>query len=118
MAPYHGRGEKLLEDLKRFDPDLLMLGWCESHNSDVTLLLRREGFFSSMIFRHDLQIITKNPAVKPDQQQLEVVEKLGKRIRNILKPLVILLFPSLQGGDDDQRVLLWQQRDWKNDPEC
>ena len=78
MAPYHGRGEKLLEDLKRFDPDLLMLGWCESQNSDVTLLLRREGFFSSMIFRHDLQIITKNPAVKPDQQQLEVVEKLGK----------------------------------------
>ena len=79
MAPYHGRGEKLLEDLKRFDPDLLMLGWCESHNGDVTLLLRREGFFSSMIFRHDLQIITKNPAVKPDQQQLEVVEKLGKK---------------------------------------
>ena len=79
MTPYHGRGEKLLEDLKRFDPDLLMLGWCESHNGDVTLLLRREGFFSSMIFRHDLQIITKNPAVKPDQQQLEVVEKLGKK---------------------------------------
>ena len=111
MAPYHGRGEKLLEDLKRFDPDLLMLGWCESHDSDVTLLLRREGFFSSMIFRHDLQIITKNPAVKPDEQQLEIVEKLGKH-SNISKSLVILLFLSPQGGDDDQRVPVRQQRDW------
>ena len=111
MAPYHGRGEKLLEDLKRFHPDLLMLGWCESHDSDVTLLLRKEGFFSSMIFRHDLQIITKNPAVKPDEQQLEIVEKLGKH-SNILKSLVILLFLSSQGGDDDQRVPVRQQRGW------
>ena len=113
MTPYHGRGEKLLEDLKRFDPDLLMLGWCESHNSDVTLLLRREGFFSSMIFRHDLQIITKNPAVKPDEQQLEIVEKLGKH-SNILKSLVIFLFFSPQGGDDDQRVPVRQERDWED----
>ena len=118
MAPYHGRGEKLLEDLKRFDPDLLMLGWCESHNGDVTLLLRREGFFSSMIFRHDLQIITKKPAVKPDQQQLQVVEKLGKRLQDILKPLVILLFFSSQGANDDQRVLVRQQREWEDNLGC
>ena len=114
MAPYHGRGEKLLEDLKRFDPDLLMLGWCESRNSDVTLLLRREGFFSSMVFRHDLQIITKNPTVKPDEQQLELVQKLGKHSNHVEVYLMILLFFSSQGADDDQCFPIRQQRDWED----
>ena len=77
MAPYHGRGEMLLKDLKRFDPDVLMLGWCESRDGDVTLLLRLDGFFSYMMFRYDLQIITKNPEAKPDCLQMGVIEKLG-----------------------------------------
>ena len=65
------------EDLKRFEPDILMLGWCESHLGDVTRLLRTEGFFSYMVFRNDLQIITENQEAKPDKDQIEIIEKLG-----------------------------------------
>ena len=66
-----------MEDLKRFSPDFLMLGWCESSYSDVTLLLRREGFFSYMVLRHDLQIITGNHGARPDTIQMEVVKEIG-----------------------------------------
>ena len=54
-----------------------MLGWCESSYSDVTLLLRREGFFSYMVLRHDLQIITGNPAFRPSDLQMEIVKEIG-----------------------------------------
>ena len=55
-----------------------MLGWCESSYSDVTLLLRREGFFSNMVLRHDLQIITGNPGARPSHLQMEIVKEIGK----------------------------------------
>ena len=77
IAPYHGRGPELLEDLKKFSPDFLMLGWCESSYSDVTLLLRREGFFSYMMLRHDLQIITGNPGARPSDLQMKIVKEIG-----------------------------------------
>ena len=69
-----------MEDLKRFSPDFLMLGWCESSYSDVTLLLRREGFFSNMVLRHDLQIITGNPGARPDNNQMEIIKEIGNFI--------------------------------------
>ena len=78
IAPYHGKDKKLLEDLKKFNPTFLMLGWCESSYSDVTLLLRREGFFSYMMLRHDLQIITGNPKARPSDLQMEIVTAFGK----------------------------------------
>ena len=80
IAPYHGRGQELLEDLKKFSPDFLMLGWCESSYSDVTLLLRREGFFSNMVLRHDLQIITGNPRARPNNIQMEIIKEIGNFI--------------------------------------
>ena len=77
IGPYHGRGRELIEDLKKFCPDFLMLAWCESRHSDVTLLLRREGFFSYMVLRHDLQIITGNPGARPSQLQMKILTEIG-----------------------------------------
>ena len=54
-----------------------MLGWCESSYSDVTLLLRREGFFSNMVLRHDLQIITGKPGATPNNIQMEIIKEIG-----------------------------------------
>ena len=84
IAPYHGGGPELLEDLKKFSPDFLMLGWCESSYSDVTPLLRGEGFFSYMMLRHDLQIITGNPSARPSDLQMEIIREIGKNFKNFL----------------------------------
>ena len=73
-----------MEDLKKFSPDFLMLGWCESSYSDVTLLLRREGFFSYMMLRHDLQIITGKPWARPDNIQMEIIKEIG----NFMFPII------------------------------
>ena len=57
-----------------------MLGWCESSYSDVTLLLRREGFFSNMVLHYDLQIITGNPSARPNRIQMEIIKEIGNLI--------------------------------------
>ena len=69
--------KKLLEDLVRFQPDFLMLGWCYSRDSDVTMMLRRHGFFSKMIINHDLRIITKKPTAELDEIQWELLKNIG-----------------------------------------
>ena len=60
IGPYHhkdkGKGKRLVEDLKNFKPDVLMLGWCWSQNSDVTLWLWM--YFPYMLLHHDLKVIT------------------------------------------------------------
>ena len=66
-----------MDDLKKFSPDFLILSFCESSYSDVTLLLRREGFFSYMMLRHDLQIITGNPGARPSDLQMKIVKEIG-----------------------------------------
>ena len=70
-----------------------MLGWCESSYSDVTLLLRREGFFSYMVLRHDIQIITGNPGARPSDLQMKIVTEIGKIYRRpfIIKKIVFQL---------------------------
>lgn len=37
---YHQKPGELLEDLESYKPDILMLGWCDSLNSDIANLLR------------------------------------------------------------------------------
>ena len=74
-----------MEDLKKFSPDFLMLGWCESSYSDVALLLRMEGFFSYMMLRHDLQIITGNPRARPNERQMEIVKEIGNYQESSIK---------------------------------
>ena len=78
MGLYHRNEEKLLEDLVRFQPDFLMLGWCYSRDSDVTMMLRRHGFFSKMIINHDLKIITRNPRAWLNPIQEELLTKISK----------------------------------------
>ena len=58
IAYYYGRQDKFLQDIKRFNPDVIMLAWCFSFNGDVEMLLRREGVFSLMILNNDLRMIT------------------------------------------------------------
>ena len=79
---YYKKEEKLLDDLMKFKPDFLMLGWCYSRDSDVTMMLRRHGFFSKMIINHDLRIITKNPKAELDVIQWDLLKLIG-RIKNI-----------------------------------
>ena len=56
-----------------------MLGWCYSRDSDVTMMLRRHGFFSKMIINHDLRIITKNPEAELDVIQWNLLKLIGKK---------------------------------------
>ena len=70
-----------------------MLGWCESSYSDVTLLLRREGFFSYMMLRHDLQIIMANPGARPNIIQMKIINEIGNFIILHFIPMIeIFLF--------------------------
>ena len=107
IGPYHhkdkGKGTRLVEDLRNFQPDVLMLGWCWSQNSDVTLWLWM--YFPYMLLHHDLKVITGRkenwddiapppppiapgakqgiPGIqtaKPDKVQMEIIETLGKQL--------------------------------------
>ena len=71
-----------------------MLGWCESSYSDMTLLLRREGFFSYMILRHDLQIITGNPGARPNNIQIEIMKEIGNLDKKSMKKKVSMVISS------------------------
>ena len=77
IAYYYGREEKFLQDIKKFNPDVIMLAWCFSLNSDVSLLLRREGVFSAMILNHDLRLITANPAAQLSHLQEQIIREIG-----------------------------------------
>ena len=114
IGPYHhkdkGKGKRLVEDLKNFQPDVLMLSWCWSQNSDVTLWLWM--YFPYMLLHHDLKVITgrkenwddsppiapgakhgvpgsqtakpeKVQMAKPDKVQMEIIETLGKNFSRL-----------------------------------
>ena len=61
----------------QFKPDIIMLAFCYSLNSDVSMLLRRCGLFSIMVISHDLKMLTKNPEAKLDENQRELLEQIG-----------------------------------------
>lgn len=77
IAYYYGREAKFLEDIKKFKPDVMMLAWCYSLNSDVSLLLRREGVFSVMIINQDLRLLTANPAAQLSELQAQIIREIG-----------------------------------------
>ena len=78
IAYYYGREDKFLQDIKKFNPDVIMLAWCFSLNSDVSLLLRREGVFSVMIINQDLRLITGNPAAQLSDLQEQIIREIGR----------------------------------------
>ena len=50
-----GKEIKLVEDIKEFHPNILVIGWCFSQIGDVSLLLRSEAIFAKMVMEHDLR---------------------------------------------------------------
>ena len=54
-----------------------MLAFCYSLNSDVSMLLRRCGLFSTMIISHDLKKLTKNPKAELNEIQRDLLELIG-----------------------------------------
>ena len=54
-----------------------MLAFCYSINSDVSMLLRSNGTFSSMILNHDLKVITGNPKAEMDKVQNNLLAEIG-----------------------------------------
>ena len=54
-----------------------MLGFCYSMNNKLSMLLRSNGTFSSMILNHDLKVITGNPLAEMNQVQKDLLAKIG-----------------------------------------
>ena len=75
---YSNNEEQLLADLERFNPEVLMLGWCWSLDGDVEQMLRRSGLFSSLVLRHGLQMLTNNPEADLNKRQKELINEIGK----------------------------------------
>ena len=61
----------------QFNPDIILLAFCRSINSDVTLLLRRNAFLSEMVITHDLRTITRNYQAKLDENQRRLLKDIG-----------------------------------------
>ena len=57
---------------------MILLGWCYSLNSDVSLLLRSEGIFSEMMLGHDLKLVTGRPTATLNPQQKDLIYNIGK----------------------------------------
>ena len=77
IAFYHQNSERLIEDIKRFDPKVLALAWCFSINGDVSMALRQEGIFAKMVMEHDLREITRNPEAKLDADQANLIQSMA-----------------------------------------
>ena len=63
--------------LFQFKPDFILLSFCRSINSDVTMLLRRSATLSEMVITHDLRTITKNFGVELDKNQKSFLKDIG-----------------------------------------
>ena len=77
MAYYHGHSQKLLDDITELNPAVVILAFCYSINSDLSMLLRSNGTFSSMILNHDLKVITGNPLAEMDHVQKDLLAEIG-----------------------------------------
>ena len=69
--------KRIIRTMFQFEPDIILLSFCRSINSDVTMLLRRNAFLSKMVITHDLRTITKNYAAKLDENQERILEEIG-----------------------------------------
>ena len=77
MAYYHGHSQKLLDDITELNPAVVMLAFCYSINSDLSMLLRSNGTFSSMILNHDLKVITGNSLAEMNKVQKDLLAEIG-----------------------------------------
>ena len=77
IANYFGHQEKLVEAIRKCRPDVILLGWCYSLNSDVAQLFRGRGIFSEMILNHDLRRITGRATAELNPQQRKLISDIG-----------------------------------------
>ena len=61
----------------QFDPALMILSFCYSMNSDLSMLLRSRGVFGLMLVRHDLRLITEKSEAELNPVQRELLRTLG-----------------------------------------
>ena len=102
IAYYHKNEEKLIKDIKRFNPKVLALAWCFSINGDVSLALRQEGVFARMVMEHDMREITKNPNAQLDDDQGAIIESIVE-FNN--KPFQFITPIRLETIKDPRRIL-------------
>jgi len=76
---YYGQEEKLIQDIQKFQPDLISLSFCFSPNSDVSMMFRHHGIFSEMIVTHDIRCITGRPDAKLSRQQRQLISQIVSR---------------------------------------
>ena len=53
------------------------MAFCYSINSDLAMLLRSHGIFSTMMIRHDLKIITGNTRARLNNVQRDLMKEIG-----------------------------------------
>ena len=78
MAYYHGHSQKLLDDITELNPAVVILAFCYSINSDLSMLLRSRGVFGTMLITHDLRLITGNPRAQLSNLQKELLKLIGE----------------------------------------
>jgi len=114
-ALYHRNMTKLIQDIKRFKPSLLILSWCWSLNSDFSLELRRLGVSSVLLLNHDLKILTGDPNAELDTLQVELIEDFANKI-----PRHVFLSGSAGTGKTLSAVemakIMQCQPDWREKP--
>ena len=76
LAHYTGKTERLIQDIKEFQPAVLILAWCYSNNGDVAMALRREAVFARMVMDHDIREVTKNVSAKASDKQVDLIQKM------------------------------------------
>ena len=75
--------KKLLDMVKKENPDLVVLAWCYSTNGDVCMALRQDAILSRMIVEAEMRNIRIKDA-KIDSDQFKVLEKAqDKNIKDI-----------------------------------
>ena len=61
------------------------MAFCYSMNNYLSMLLRSNGTFSSMILNHDLKVITGNPLAKMNHVQKDLLAEIGLIFSDVWK---------------------------------
>ena len=84
IGHYHGLPSIFVADVKKFNPTVLVIGWCWSSQGDAALALRGEAVFSRMILQHDIRAISGVETAELSDQQKEIVQKMIENVVHLL----------------------------------